>query len=393
MNIHEYQGKQILARYGIPVPKGIPAFNAAEAAAAASTLVAETGSEVVVVKAQIHAGGRGKAGGVKVVKGAEAAEAAATKLLGATLVTPQTGPKGKVVNRLYIEQGLQIARELYVAMLVDREERRVVFMASTEGGMEIETVAAETPEKILKQWIDPATGLMPYQARRIGFGLGLSGKTLQEFVAFATKLYAMFIAEDCALVEVNPFLITKEGSVFALDAKINFEENAAFRHPEWDALRDPDEENPVETEAKHAGLSYVALDGNIGCLVNGAGLAMSTMDIIKHFGGEPANFLDVGGGATKEQVTQAFKIITKDPAVRGIFVNIFGGIMKCDTIAAGVIAATREVGLQVPLVVRLEGTNVELGRTMLKESGLAITAASDMKDGAQKIVELAGKGA
>ncbi|MDQ3033017.1 MAG: ADP-forming succinate--CoA ligase subunit beta [Myxococcota bacterium] len=393
MNIHEYQGKQMLARYGIPIPKGVPAFTVPEAAAAAKQLISETGSEVVVIKAQIHAGGRGKAGGVKVVKGAAAAEDAAKAMLGATLVTPQTGPKGKVVNRLYVEQGLNIAREIYMAMLVDRETRRVVFMASTEGGVEIEQVAAETPEKILKAYVDPATGLMPYQARKIGFQLGLSGTTMNQFVSFASKMYEMFIAEDCALVEINPFLITKEGNVVALDAKIGLEENASFRHKEWDALRDPSEENAVETAAKQAGLSYVALEGNIGCLVNGAGLAMSTMDIIKHFGGQPANFLDVGGGATKEQVTEAFKIIVKDPDVKGIFVNIFGGIMKCDVIAAGVIAATKEVGLKVPLVVRLEGTNVEMGRKMLAESGLAITAADDMKDGAKKIVALAGKGA
>ncbi|AKF06531.1 ADP-forming succinate--CoA ligase subunit beta [Sandaracinus amylolyticus] len=392
MNIHEYQGKQIFQRYGVPTPKGIPAFTVPEAAAAAKQLISDTGNEVVVVKAQIHAGGRGKAGGVKVVKGAAAAEEAAKALLGATLVTPQTGPKGKVVQRLYVEQGLAIEREIYMAMLVDREVRRVLFMASTEGGVEIEKVAEETPEKILKVWIDPATGLMPYQARKIGFALGLSGKTLNQFSAMAGKLYEMFVAEDCSMVEVNPFCVLKDGTAVALDAKVNFDENASFRHKEWEDLRDASEENAVETAAKQAGLSYVALDGNIGCLVNGAGLAMSTMDIIKHFGGQPANFLDVGGGATKEQVTEAFTIITKDPSVRGIFVNIFGGIMKCDVIAAGVIAATKAVGLKVPLVVRLEGTNVELGRKMLEESGLAITPANDMKDGAQKIVALAGKG-
>jgi succinyl-CoA synthetase beta subunit len=388
MNIHEYQGKQIFTRYGIPVPKGSPAFSAAEVKAAAEKLVAETQSEVVVVKAQIHAGGRGKAGGVKVVKGAAAAEDAAQKLIGATLVTPQTGPKGKKVERLYVEQGLAIAREIYMAMLVDREQRRVCFMASTEGGVEIEKVAAETPEKILKAWIDPATGFMPYQARKIGFQLGLGGATLNEFVSFAQKMYAMFLAEDCSLVEINPFVVTKEGGVVALDAKINFDDNASFRHKEWEELRDKSEENPQETEAKETGISYVALEGNIGCLVNGAGLAMSTMDIIKHFGGEPANFLDVGGGATKEQVTKAFQLIMKDPGVKGIFVNIFGGIMKCDIIAEGVIAATKAVGLSVPLVVRLEGTNVELGRELLAKSGLAITPAANMVDGAQKIVEL-----
>jgi succinyl-CoA synthetase beta subunit len=388
MNIHEYQGKQIFTRYGIPVPKGSPAFSAAEVKAAAEKLVAETQNEVVVVKAQIHAGGRGKAGGVKVVKGAAAAEEAAQKLIGATLVTPQTGPKGKKVERLYVEQGLAIAREIYMAMLVDREQRRICFMASTEGGVEIEKVAAETPEKILKAWIDPATGFMPYQARKIGFQLGLGGATLNEFVSFAQKMYAMFLAEDCSLVEINPFVVTKEGGVVALDAKINFDDNASFRHREWEELRDKSEENPQETEAKETGISYVALEGNIGCLVNGAGLAMSTMDIIKHFGGEPANFLDVGGGATKEQVTKAFQLIMKDPEVKGIFVNIFGGIMKCDIIAEGVIAATKAVGLSVPLVVRLEGTNVELGRDLLAKSGLAITPASNMIDGAQKIVEL-----
>ena len=394
MNIHEYQGKQIMARYGVPIPKGIPAFTVPEAAAAAKQLITDTGSEVVVVKAQIHAGGRGKAGGVKVVKGAAAAEEAAKALLGTTLVTAQTGPKGKVVQRLYVEQGLAIQREIYAAMLVDREARRVLFMASSEGGVEIEKVAEETPEKILKVWIDPATGLMPYQARQIGFALGLSGKTLNQFASLAGKLYDMFVAEDCSMVEINPLCVLSDGSVVALDSKVNFDENATFRHKEWEDLRDASEENAVEIAAKQAGLSYVALDGNIGCLVNGAGLAMSTMDIIKHFGGEPANFLDVGGGATKEQVTEAFTIIVKDPGVKGIFVNIFGGIMKCDVIAAGVIAATKEVGLKVPLVVRLEGTNVELGRKMLEESGLAITPATDMKDGAQKIVALAnGKGA
>ena len=391
MNIHAYQGKQIMARYGVPIPTGIPAFTVPEAAAAAKQLISDTGNEVVVVKAQIHAGGRGKAGGVKVVKGAAAAEEAAKALLGTTLVTPQTGPKGKVVQRLYVEQGLAIERELYAAMLVDREARRVLFMASAEGGVEIEKVAEETPEKILKVWVDPATGLMPYQARKIAFGLGLTGKAVNQFAALAGKLYDMFVAEDCSMVEINPLCLLKDGSVVALDSKVNFDENASFRHKEWEDLRDASEENAVEIAAKQAGLSYVALDGNIGCLVNGAGLAMSTMDIIKHFGGEPANFLDVGGGATKEQVTEAFTIIVKDPEVKGIFVNIFGGIMKCDVIAAGVIAATKEVGLKVPLVVRLEGTNVEQGRKMLEESGLAITPATDMKDGAQKIVALAGK--
>jgi succinyl-CoA synthetase beta subunit len=391
VNIHEYQGKQYLTKYGIPIPKGIPVFSVPEARTAAKQLIAETGNEVVVVKAQIHAGGRGKAGGVKVVKGEAAAEEAAKAILGMTLVTPQTGPKGKQVQRLLVEQGIAIAREIYMAMLIDRDARRVVFMASTEGGMEIETVAEHTPEKILKEWIDPGVGLRAYQLRNIAFQLKLDPKQVNGFVNIGTKMYEMFMKEDCSLVEVNPVIVTKDGVVMALDAKINFDESASFRHKDWDSLRDQNEENPVELEAKRLGLSYVALEGNIGCLVNGAGLAMSTMDVIKHVGGEPANFLDVGGGATKEQVTEAFKIILHDPEVKGIFVNIFGGIMRCDIIAEGVIAATREVDLKVPLVVRLEGTNVEKGREMLASSGLAIHPAATMLEGAQKIVELANK--
>jgi succinyl-CoA synthetase beta subunit len=391
MNIHEYQGKQIFVKYGIPIPKGIPCFTVPEAKAAAKQLITETSNQTVVVKAQIHAGGRGKAGGVKVVKGEGAAEEAAKAILGSTLVTPQTGPKGKKVERLFVEQGIAIEREIYFAMLVDREVRRIVVMASSEGGVEIEKVAAETPEKILKEWIDPGVGLSSYQLRNIGFALKLEPKQVNQFVNIGTKMYEMFVKEDCSLVEINPVIVTKDGTVMALDAKINFDDNASFRHQEWDGLRDQSEENPVEIEAKQAGLSYVALDGNIGCLVNGAGLAMATMDIIKHFGGEPANFLDVGGGASREQVTQAFKIILHDKDVQGIFVNIFGGIMKCDVIAEGVIAATKDVGLKVPLVVRLEGTNVEKGREILSSSGLAITPAANMAEGAQKIVELAGK--
>ena len=391
MNIHEYQGKELFARYGIPIPKGIPAFTVPDAKQAAAKLVQETGNQVVVVKAQIHAGGRGKAGGVKVVKGSLAAEEAAKELIGKTLVTPQTGPKGKKVERLYIEQGLDIAREIYLAMLVDRETRRIVVMASTEGGVEIETVAHDAPEKILKEWVDPGVGLMPYQMRHLAFGLGMKGKQVSQLTSLGLKLYDLFMKEDCSMVEINPLVVTRDDQVVALDAKLNFDDNASFRHQEWEQLRDHSEENPVEIEAKQAGLSYVALEGNIGCLVNGAGLAMSTMDIIKHFGGEPANFLDVGGGATKEQVTKAFKIILHDKDVRGIFVNIFGGIMRCDVIAEGVVAATKEVGLKVPLVVRLEGTNVEKGREILAGSGLAITPAANMADGAKKIVELAGK--
>ena len=395
MNIHEYQGKKIFARYGIPVPKGIPAFSAAEAKTAAETLIKETGNEVVVVKAQIHAGGRGKAGGVKVAKGAAAAEEKAAALLGTTLFTPQTGPEGKKVNRLYIEQGLNLdgARELYFSMVVDRDTRRVAVIASAAGGVDIEEVAHETPEKILKVTLDPITGFAAHNAREIGFGLGLTGTAMSEFVGMAPKLYDLFIKEDCSMLEINPLLITADNHVIALDSKMNFDENATFRHPEWAELADPEEQEPTETEAAAAGLSYVKLDGNIGCLVNGAGLAMSTMDIIGHYGGTPANFLDVGGGATKEQVTKAFRIILKDPNVKGIFVNIFGGIMKCDVIAEGVIAAAKELGLKVPVVCRLEGTNVEKGREILANSGIAVLPAPNMAEGAQMIVKLAAAAA
>jgi succinyl-CoA synthetase beta subunit len=391
MKIHEYQGKQIFLRYGITVPKGYPCFTASEVESAAQKLIQETKSEVVVVKAQIHAGGRGKGGGVKVVKGAAEARRVAEQLMGMTLVTHQTGPEGQVVRRLYVEQGLDIARELYLGLVVDREQRRIAVMASTEGGVEIEKVAAETPEKILTEHVDPVVGLSAFQARKLGFALGLSqgptGKeTLAEFSKILARLVTLFEKEDCSLCEINPLVITKQGGVVALDAKINFDDNASGRHKEWNELMDRDEEDPVELEAKETGLSYVALDGDIGCLVNGAGLAMATMDIIKHHGGNPANFLDVGGGATKDQVTHAFKMILSSPKVRGIFVNIFGGIMKCDVIAEGVVAATRELGLKVPLVVRLEGTNVEQGKKILAESGLRIQAADGMADGAKKIV-------
>ena len=391
MNIHEYQGKKLFARYGIPVPKGIPAFTLDEAKRAAETLMAETKSDVVVVKAQIHAGGRGKGGGVKVAKGMAAAEEKAKAILGMNLVTAQTGPAGKLVKRLYIEQGMNMegARELYLSMVVDRATRRVAVIASTEGGMDIEKVAHDTPEKILTVVIDPIEGLQPHYGRDLAFKLGLKGKQVAAFCDLANKLYELFTKEDCSLVEVNPLLATADEKIIALDAKVNFDENASFRHPDWEELRDKDEEEPTEIEAKAAGLSYVKLDGNIGCLVNGAGLAMSTMDIIKHYGGDPANFLDVGGGATKEQVTRAFRIILTDPHVKGIFVNIFGGIMKCDVIAEGVIAAAKDLGLKVPVVCRLEGTNVELGKEILKNSGLAITPADTMAQGAQKIVELA----
>jgi succinyl-CoA synthetase beta subunit len=393
MKIHEYQGKQIFQKYGIPTPKGFPVFQASEAEGIAKKLIDETKIPVVVVKAQIHAGGRGKGGGVKVVKGGPAeAKAVAEKLLGMQLVTHQTGPEGQKVQRLYIEQGLDIARELYLSLVVDREARRVVLMASTEGGVEIEAVAEHTPEKILTEHIDPVTGLGAYQARKLAYALEI-GKgtpspkdTINEFVKLVTKLGELFDKEDCSLCEINPLVVTKDGKVVALDAKVTFDDNAAGRHKEWAELMDKAEEDPVELEAHDAGLSYVSLDGDIGCLVNGAGLAMSTMDIIKHEGGNPANFLDVGGGATKDQVKKAFSMILSSSKVKGIFVNIFGGIMKCDVIAEGVVAATKELGLKVPLVVRLEGTNVELGKQILKDSGLAIQPADTMSDGAKKIV-------
>src|SRR3954451_24140807 len=393
MKIHEYQGKQVFAKYGVPVPKGDPAFTVDEAEAAAKRLATETGSPVVVVKAQIHAGGRGKGGGVKVAKGGAAeARTLAEKILGMQLITHQTGPEGQKVKRLYVEQGIDIARELYLGLVVDREARRIAVMASTEGGVEIETVAEETPEKILIEHIDPVTGLSAFQARKLAYALD-SGKgtpnpkdTIADFVKLLSKLGSLFEKEDCSLCEINPLVVTKEGKVVALDAKITFDDNASGRHKEWLEQMDKAEEDPVELEAKDAGLSYVSLDGDIGCLVNGAGLAMSTMDIIKHEGGNPANFLDVGGGATKDQVKKAFSMILSSSKVKGIFVNIFGGIMKCDVIAEGVVAATKELGLKVPLVVRLEGTNVELGKQILKASGLKIQAADNMLDGAKKIV-------
>jgi succinyl-CoA synthetase beta subunit len=401
VKIHEYQGKQIFAKYGVPVPKGYPAFTVDEAEAAAKKLATETGSPVVVVKAQIHAGGRGKGGGVKVAKGGAAeARQLAEKILGMQLVTHQTGPEGQKVRRLYIEQGLEMVAEMYLGMVVDRDQRRIAFMASTEGGVEIEHVAEHTPEKILTVHVDPTVGLSAYQARELAFGLGLMkyGKeTVGKFVRLMNALYEAFTKEDCSLLEVNPLAILKNGDVVALDAKINFDDNASFRHKTWAELQDKDEEDPIELEAAEAGLNYVSLDGNVGCLVNGAGLAMATMDIIKHAGEKhgvaPANFLDVGGGATQEQVTKAFRMILRSPKVKAIFVNIFGGIMKCDVIANGVVAAAKELGLKVPLVVRLEGTNVDLGRKILSESGLAIQAATTMADGAKKIVDAISGGA
>ena len=392
MKIHEYQAKQIFARYGLPIPRGYLALTVDDAVTAATRLAEETKSPIVVVKAQIHAGGRGKGGGVKVAKGGAAeVRELASKILGMQLVTHQTGPEGQKVRRLYIEQGLDIARELYLGAVIDRDRRRIAFMASTEGGVEIEKVAAETPEKIHTVHVDPAVGLAAYQSRQLAFALGLGAKeTLGKFVKLLAALYEVVVREDCSLCEINPLITTKSGDVVALDAKINLDDNAEFRHPEWRELEDKDEEDPIELEAKATGLNYVSLDGNVGCLVNGAGLAMATMDIIKHFGKghgvAPANFLDVGGGANQEQVTKAFKMILWSPKVKAIFVNIFGGIMKCDVIASGVVAAAKELGLKVPLVVRLEGTNVELGRKILNESGLKIQSASTMADGAQKVV-------
>jgi succinyl-CoA synthetase beta subunit len=391
MKIHEYQAKEILQKHGVPIPKGIACFSIQEAEAAAKKLIADTGSETLVVKAQIHAGGRGKGGGVKVVKGAAAAGDTARKILGMNLVTHQTGPGGKLVKRLLIEQGVDIARELYFGVVVDRGAGRVVVMASSEGGVEIEEVAAKHPEKILKEFVDPAIGLAGFQARNLAYGLGLTGATAKAGAELFTALYRVFVDIDSSLLEVNPLVVLKDGQVLPLDCKMTFDDNAAFRHKDLESYRDLDEEEPSETEANRYDLSFIKLDGSIGCMVNGAGLAMATMDTIKYFGGEPANFLDVGGSATTEKVTAAFKIITADPSVRGIFVNIFGGIMKCDTIAAGVIEAVKQVGLKVPLVVRLEGTNVELGKKLLAESGLAVTPADDMADGAKRIVALAAE--
>jgi succinyl-CoA synthetase beta subunit len=383
MNIHEYQGKAVLKKYGVAVPNGRVAFTVDEA-----VKIAEELGGKAVVKAQIHAGGRGKAGGVKLGKNLEEVRTYAEQILGMTLVTHQTGPEGKVVKRLLIEELSDIKKEYYIGLVVDRATQRVVMMASEEGGTEIEEVAAKTPEKIFKEVIDPAVGLAEYQARRLAFAINIPNELVKQAVQFMTGLYKAFIDNDCSIAEINPLVVTGDGRVVALDAKLNFDSNALYRHPEILELRDLDEEDPKEVEASKYDLTYIALDGNIGCMVNGAGLAMATMDTIKHFGGEPANFLDVGGGATTEKVTAAFKIILSDENVKGILVNIFGGIMKCDTIAEGVIAAAKEVGLSHPLVVRLEGTNVELGKKMLNESGLNIVAADSLADAAQKIVEL-----
>lgn len=384
MNVHEYQGKEVLKQYGVSVPNGGVAFSAEEAVEVAKGL----SGDLYVVKAQIHAGGRGKAGGVKLAKSLDEVRTYAEELLGKVLVTHQTGPEGKEVKRLLIEEGCPIEKEYYIGVVIDRSTNRVVMMGSEEGGTEIEEVAAKNPEKIIKEVIDPAVGMMPFQATRLAHKINIPKDKIREAVKFMLGLYQAFVEKDCSLAEINPLVTTKDGRVMALDAKLNFDSNALYRHPEILELRDLDEEDPKEVEASKYDLSYVALDGNIGCMVNGAGLAMATMDIIKHYNGEPANFLDVGGGATTEKVTEAFKIILSDEKVKGIFVNIFGGIMKCDVIASGVVEAAKQVGLDRPLVVRLEGTNVELGKKILNESGLEIIAADTMADGAKKIVEL-----
>ena len=387
MNIHEYQAKGLLADYGVATLTGKVAYTPDEAEQSAR----ELGGPVWVVKAQIHAGGRGKGGGVKIAKSIEEVRQYAKDMLGMTLVTHQTGPAGRVVKRIYIEDGCDIARELYLGAVIDRATSRVTIMASTEGGVEIEEVAARDPSKILKVAIDPSTGFMPYHGRQLAYGLGLSGAEVKKANAFMKGLYRCMVERDASLVEINPLVITGSGDVIALDAKMNFDSNALYRQPKVADLRDLDEEDPQEVEASRHELNYIKLDGNIACMVNGAGLAMATMDIIKLYGGEPANFLDVGGGATKERVTAAFKLLLGDPNVEGVLVNIFGGIMRCDVIAEGIVAAAREVNFTVPLVVRLEGTNVELGKSILKDSGLAITPADDLGDAAEKIVAAVGR--
>ncbi|MBI5575002.1 MAG: ADP-forming succinate--CoA ligase subunit beta [Deltaproteobacteria bacterium] len=386
MNIHEYQAKSVLAKYGVAVPRGKVADTPAEA----EDIAKEFGTPVVV-KAQIHAGGRGKGGGVKLAKTHDEAREYAKQIIGMNLVTHQTGPQGKKVKRVLVEQASAIRKELYLGMVIDRAVSRVVMMASTEGGMEIETVAARTPEKILKEHFDPAVGLMPYQARKLAFGLNIPSELTGKTVKFMMGLYNAFTDTDCSLAEINPLVITEGGDIIALDAKMNFDSNGLFRHKDIQAMRDFDEEDPTETEASKFDLSYISLDGNIGCMVNGAGLAMATMDMIKMSGGAPANFLDVGGGANAEQVTNAFRLILSDPKVKAILVNIFGGIMRCDIIAEGVVAAAKTLGLKVPLVVRLEGTNVEKGKEILAASKLNIISASDMKDAAIKVVAAAGQ--
>ena len=387
MNIHEFQAKQVLGRFGVPVPKGLPASTLDEAAAAFESL----GYAKAVIKAQIHAGGRGKAGGVKLISSAAEAREFAAKILDKPLVTHQTGPEGRVVRRVYIEQASEVARELYLGMVVDRKAESVAVIASTEGGMEIEEVAAKTPELILTEPIDPVVGLAGFQARKIAFALGLRDKQVGQFGTLIAALYRAFLETDASLIEINPLVVTKDGNVICLDAKMSFDDNGLFRHPDIRELRDANEEDPAETEAAKFDLSYVHLDGNIGCMVNGAGLAMATMDIVKYYGAEPANFLDVGGGANSQKVAAAFRILLADERVKAVLVNIFGGIMLCDVLAQGVVDAAREVKLNIPLVVRMEGTNVDKGKQILKDSGIKVIAANDMADAARRVVEAIGQ--
>jgi succinyl-CoA synthetase beta subunit len=389
MNIHEFQAKQVLGRFGVPVPKGQPASTPDEAAKAFESL----GQPKAVIKAQIHAGGRGKAGGVKLISSAAEARDFAAKILGKPLVTHQTGPEGRVVRRVYLEQASDVARELYLGMVVDRKSESVAVIASTEGGMEIEEVAANTPDRIITMPVDPVIGLAGFQAREIAFALGLRDKQVGQFTTLITALYRAFIETDASLVEINPLVVTKDGIVICLDAKMAFDDNALFRHPDIRELRDPNEEDPAEVEASKFDLSYVHLDGNIGCMVNGAGLAMATMDIVKYYGAEPANFLDVGGGANSQKVAAAFRILLADERVKAVLVNIFGGIMLCDVLAQGVVDAAREVKLNIPLVVRMEGTNVDKGKQILKDSGIKVIAANDMADAARRVVEAIGQSA
>jgi succinyl-CoA synthetase beta subunit len=385
MKIHEYQAKTILARHGVPVPRGEVTSNSGEA----SDIAKRLGTSVVVVKAQIHAGGRGKGGGVKLAKSPDDAAKFAKDILGMTLVTHQTGPEGRVVGRILIEEGLEMQRELYLSLLLDRAAGKPVMMASAAGGMDIEEVAEKTPERIVKVYIEPAVGLVPFEARQLGFAIGLDGAQVNKFVKLATALYDAFIATDASLVEINPLVVTASGDLLALDAKMNFDDNALYRHPYVKELRDTSEEDPLEIEASKFNLNYIHLDGNIGCMVNGAGLAMATMDIIKLAGGEPANFLDVGGGANAEQIRNAFKILMSDKKVKAVLINIFGGILRCDVLAQGVIAAVKELGVPVPIVIRMEGTNVEEGKRLLRESGMQLTTADSMDEAAKKVVELA----
>jgi len=386
MKIHEYQAKAILAKHSVPVPRGEVAFNAAEAGEIARRL----GTSVVVVKAQIHAGGRGKGGGVKLAKSPDEAEKLARDMIGMTLVTHQTGPNGRVVGRVLIEEGLQMQRELYLSMLLDRAAGKPVMMASAAGGMDIEEVAAKTPEKIVRVHVEPGVGVVPFEARQLGFGIGLDATQVNKFVKLATALYQAFVATDASLLEINPLVVTQSGDLLALDAKMNFDDNALYRHLDIRDLRDLGEEDPLEIEASKFSLNYIHLDGNIGCMVNGAGLAMATMDIIKLAGGEPANFLDVGGGANAEQIRNAFKILMSDKNVKAVLINIFGGILRCDVLAQGVIAAVKELGVPVPIVIRMEGTNVDEGKRLLKDSGMNFTTADSMDEAAKKVVELAG---